>query len=246
MSFPHTNSQSFQTTRWTWVVQLRDGAEEAERERILAELCGAYWSPLYGFARRSGKSPHDAEDATQGFLHHVLRANLFAKAQQARGRLRTFLLTSFKHYLASQHQRETAAKRGGREPPLSLDMPHAEIRYQSEPLDLATPEDLYNRRWARDFFVSVKERLKSEYEASGKAKIFESLQPWLFVEAKAEAFMSQAQSLNVSEGNFRIMLVRFRKRYRELFREAVADTLNSPTQEEIELEIRELIRLGAG
>jgi DNA-directed RNA polymerase specialized sigma24 family protein len=246
MSLPTNQSLSFQTTRWTWVVQLRDGADEAERARILAELCGAYWTPLYVFARRSGKSPHDAEDMTQGFLQHVLKANVFAKAHKARGKLRTFLLTSFRHYLTSQHLRDTAAKRGGHEALLSIDLSQAEARYLNEPQDLATPEELYNRRWARDFFVAVKSRLQEEYAACGKARIFVALEPWLFEEAKAEDFASQAADLKVSAGNFRIMLLRYRKRYRELFREAVADTLDFPTQEEIDQEIRELIRLGIG
>jgi hypothetical protein len=121
----------------------------------------------------------------------------------------------------------------------------AEERYCHEPQDLATPEDLYNRRWARDFFIAVKARLRVEFESEDQGKIFAALQPWLFVEAKSEDTAPLAESLGVTEGNFRVMLTRFRKRYRDLFHEAVADTLDSPTPEQIEQEIRELIRLGA-
>ena len=246
MPEPHASAYAFQTTRWTHVLKLQAGAsDEKERDRILSHLCRSYWFPLYGYARRAGQSPHDAEDATQGFFHHVLGSDLFAKARQERGRMRTFLLTSFRHWLNNRHLRETAVKRGGKQATLSFDAMEAEERYRHEPTDIATPEDLYNRRWARDFFISVQAQLRVEMEQEGKARIFEVLQPWLFVEAKASETDPLAEALGVSEGNFRVMLNRFRKRYRNLFRDAVADTLDSPTPEEIEQEIRELIRLGA-
>lgn len=245
MPAPLASAYAFQTTRWTHVVRLQAGADETERDQILAQLCRAYWFPLYSYARRAGQSPQDAEDATQGFFQHALGSDLFAKARQDRGRLRTFLLTSFQHWLNNRHLRETAAKRGGKQSALSFDAMEAEERYRHEPQDLATPEDLYNRRWARDFFIAVKDRLRGEFESEGKAMIFAALQPWLFVEAKAAETTPLAASLGVTEGNFRVMLTRFRKRYRDLFHAAVADTLDSPTPEQIEQEIRELIRLGA-
>jgi DNA-directed RNA polymerase specialized sigma24 family protein len=236
---------SFQTTRWTHVVRLQAGADDTERDRILTQLCRAYWFPLYSYARRSGRSPHDAEDLTQGFFQHALGSDLFAKARQDRGRMRTFLLTAFQHWLHNQHLRETAAKRGGKQPALSFDAMEAEERYRLEPQDLATPEDLYNRRWARDFFIAVKDRLRMEMEAEGKTRIFATLQPFIFVDGREADQGALAESLCVTSGNLRVMLTRFRMRYRDLFREAVADTLDSPTPEQIEQEIRELIRLGA-
>lgn len=245
MPAPPASAYAFQTTRWTRVVQLQEGTDEAERDRILAQLCRAYWFPLYSYARRAGQSPHDAEDVTQGFFQHALGSDLFAKAQQDRGRMRTFLLTSFQHWLNNRHLREMAAKRGGRQPSLSFDAMEAEERYRHEPQDMATPEDLYNRRWARDFFIAVKERLRVEFEHEKKAAAFDALQPWLFVEGNAGVYGPKAGEIGVTEGNFRVMLLRFRKRYRDLFRDAVADTLDSPTPEQIDQEIRELIQLGA-
>lgn len=240
----HAASYSFQTTRWTHVAQLREGTDETERDRILAELCRAYWFPLYGYARRAGRSPQDSEDLTQGFFAHALRSDLFAKAQQARGKMRNFLLTSFQHHVTNVHSRDAAARRGGSAPRLSLDALQAEDRYRDEPADLATPEALFNRRWARDFFVSVGGQLRLEMEAAGKSAACAVLQPWLFVEGYAEAYAEAARTLGVTEGNFRVMVSRYRKRYRELFREAVADTLDSPTEAEIDAETRELIQLG--
>ncbi|MEZ5384987.1 MAG: hypothetical protein R3F13_05680 [Prosthecobacter sp.] len=245
MSSPHASVYAFQTTRWTHVVRLQEGANDTEKDRILAQLCRAYWFPLYSYARRAGQPPHDAEDATQGFFQHALGSDLFAKVRQDRGRMRTFLLSSFQHWLNNRYLRETAAKRGGRQPALSFDAMEAEERYRHEPQDIATPEDLYNRRWARDFFIAVKERLRVEFDEEEKAAAFDALQPWLFVEGNAEVYGPKAAEIGVTEGNFRVMLSRFRKRYRDLFREAVADTLDSPTPEEIDHEIRELIRLGA-
>jgi RNA polymerase sigma-70 factor (ECF subfamily) len=236
---------AFNTTRWTLVVRLSEGVDEPERDGILAQLCQAYWFSLYGYTRRSGRSPHDAEDLTQGFFQHALGSDLFAKARPDRGRMRTFLLTAFQHWLHNQHLRDTAAKRGGKQPALSFDAMEAEERYRLEPQDIATPEDLYNRRWARDFFIAVKDRLRGEFEREGKAMIFAALQPFIFVDGKEADQGTLAESLGVTPGNLRVMLSRFRKRYRDLFREAVADTLDSPTPEQIEQEIRELIRLGA-
>lgn len=240
-----TPNSTFQTTRWTLVVKLCEEGAADERERILAQLCHAYWFPLYGYARRSGKSPHDAEDLTQGFFQHALGSDLFARARQDRGRLRTFLLTSFRHWMNHQHAREHAAKRGGGASILSFDVMQAEGRYGLEPQDIATPEDLYNRRWARDFFIAVKDRLKAEMETEGKVQVFAALHPFVFVDGGAPDQKTAAESLGVTTANFRVMLTRFRKRYRDLFREAVADTLDSPTPEQIEQEVRELIRLGA-
>ncbi|TDU66202.1 hypothetical protein EI77_03941 [Prosthecobacter fusiformis] len=245
MSVPPAHGPSFQTTRWTQVIRLREGAGEAERDSILQQLCQAYWLPLYEYARRSGKSPHDAEDMTQGFFQHALGQDLFAKARQDSGKMRSFLLTAFQNYISNQYQRDTAAKRGGKTPALSLDVMQAEARYQSEPRHTATPEELYNRRWARDFFIAVQESLRTEYRSKGKEPFFHALQPWLFVEAKAADILLQAEALGVTEGNLRIMLLRFRKRYRELFHQGVADTLDSASKEEIDQEVRELIRLAA-
>lgn len=246
MSTPTAHIPSFQTTRWTQVVRLRAETSEIEREGILNELCRSYWFPLYGYARRTGKAPSDAEDLTQGFFQQALSRDLFAKARQDSGRMRSFLLASFQNYILTQHQRETAAKRGGKQPRLSLDAMQAEARYQNEPQDTATPEDLYNRRWARDFFISVKEMLRAEYAKKGKELVFNALQSWLFLEARSEDIAPSARTLGVTEGNLRIMLSRLRRRYRDLFHQAVADTLDSPTLEEIEQEVSELIRLGAG
>lgn len=242
----HTSaSPAFQTTRWTLVVRLHEGDDPQERDRILAQLCHSYWFPLYGYARRSGRTPHDAEDLTQGFFQHALGSDLFAKARQDRGRMRTYLLTSFHHWLNNQHIRDTAAKRGGKEPALSFDAMQAEERYRLEPQDIATPEDLYNRRWAREFFIAVKDRLRTEMEDEGKAPLFAALSPFIFIDGREGDQAALAESLEVTPGNLRVMLSRFRKRYRDLFHEAVADTLDSPTDEQIEQEIRELIRLGA-
>ena len=241
ISAPH----SFQTTRWTNLLRLREGVDVQERDLILSQLCRAYWFPLYGYARRTGRSPQDAEDLTQGFFERALANDLFAKANRDSGKMRTFLLTAFQRFMRDEHEKAAAGKRGGGLRALSFDAMEAEERYQCEPQNLATPEDLYNRRWARDFFATITERLRLEYSTEGKGKAFEAVRPWLLQEGSAAEYGPAAASLGVTEGNFRVMIVRYRKRYRELFREAVADTLDSPSAEEIEQEIRELIRLGS-
>lgn len=237
-------SYSFQTTRWTHVARLREGADETERDRILAEFCHIYWFPLYGYARRSGKNREEAEDLTQSFFEKALRHDLFAKAQQARGKMRNFLLTSFQHHIQNQYLHQRTGKRGGGMPVLSLDAQDSEERYLHEPEDIATPEDLFNRRWARDFFIHVRDQLRAEMNAAAKNAACAAMEPWLFIEGDAESYAPHARELGVTDGNFRVMLSRYRKRYRALFREAVAATLDQATDAEVETEIRELIRLG--
>lgn len=238
-------SPRFLTTRWSLVSSLRHEPDEARRDAVLAQLCRAYWFPLYGYARRSGQPPHDAEDFTQAFFMRALRNDLFAKANREQGRMRTFLLTAFQRFMRDEFEKNTAAKRGGRERTLSLDAMEAEQRYQCEPHDIATPEDLYNRRWARDFFATVKERLRREFATEGKAAVFAVLGSWLPPGGSEGDHAAAAAELGVTDGNFRVLLQRFRKRYRALFKEAVADTLESPDEEEVNAEIRELIRFGA-
>ncbi len=238
-------SPSFQSTRWTLIEQLRASDCEEERVRILQKLCEACWFPLYSYARRAGHPSEDAEDLTQGFFQHALGNDLFGRASEERGRLRALLLRSFQNHLRNHREREGAAKRGAGTV-VSIDAMGAEARYQSEPPDLASPEALYHRRWARDFFASVHERLREECEGEGKGEVFERLSPWIFTSGGAGEQAAAAEVLGVSLDHLRVMLTRYRKRYRMLFRQAVEETLDAPTEDEIAREIRELIELGAG
>lgn len=233
----------FQTTRWTLISRLKKSADSAEKDRILQDLCQACWLPLYSYARRSGRSPEDAEDLTQSFFQFALASDLFSKANREKGRLRTFLLRAFQNHMSQWRAREGAAKRGA-DVTFSFDSFSAEERYQHEPKDLDNPETLYHRRWAREFFKEVTERLRHEMEQEGKSEAFVWLSPWIFTTGNAGQQTQAAEALGVTLENLRTILGRLRKRYRELFREAVRETLDAPTEDEINEEIRALIEFG--
>jgi DNA-directed RNA polymerase specialized sigma24 family protein len=123
-------------------------AGHADFDEALAELCGIYWYPLYAYARRLGYSPDDAYDRTQGYFAKLLEKRYLQDADQERGRFRSFLLASFRHYLSNERAHGRAAKRGGGAPLLPIDMETAEGRYALEPREDLTPERLFERRWA--------------------------------------------------------------------------------------------------
>lgn len=233
----------FQTTRWTLISRLKKSSDSAEKDRILQDLCQACWLPLYSYARRSGRSPEDAEDLTQSFFQFALASDLFSKANREKGRLRTFLLRAFQNHMNQWRAREGAAKRGA-DVTFSFDAFSAEERYRHEPVNMENPETLYHRRWAREFFKEVTERLRHEMEKEGRSEIFVWLSPWIFTTGNVEQQTQAAQALGVTLENLRTILSRLRKRYRELFREAVSETLDAPTEDAINEEIRALIEFG--
>ena len=135
-------ASGFATTHWS--VGLAAGSGKAGEATVaLQTLCRAYWYPLYSFARRLGYGPHDAEDVTQGFFVYLLKENLAAKAHPQKGKFRSFLLATFKHFLAGEWDRAQAHKRGGGVSFVSWENERAEARYGLEPVDLNDPEKLY-------------------------------------------------------------------------------------------------------
>src|SRR4051812_46002391 len=137
----------FATTHWSLVAAAKDPDTPAARQ-ALADLCRAYWFPVYAYVRRRGHDRHAAEDLTQAFFARLLEKNDLAAADRTRGRFRTFLLTACQHFLANQHDRATAKKRGGGKTPFSLDFADAEGRFAHEPAAADTPERVFERRWA--------------------------------------------------------------------------------------------------
>src|SRR5947209_5642443 len=110
----------FATTRWSMVAAAKDPAAPDARE-ALAELCRLYWFPVYAYVRRRGHDRHAAQDLTQGFFARLLEKNDLAAADRTRGRFRSFLLTACRHFLANQHDHDTARKRGGGRAHVPLD-----------------------------------------------------------------------------------------------------------------------------
>jgi DNA-directed RNA polymerase specialized sigma24 family protein len=163
------NSGLFATTHWS--VVLAAGRENTiASAEALERLCRTYWYPLYAFLRLKGRSPEDAQDLTQDFFAHLLTKGFPSGATPDRGRFRSFLLVSLKHFIIDQHRRAAAAKHGGGQSAVSLDVSGAEERFSGELQHSATPEKLYERAWANTLLDGARARLRAEYAAAGQGR----------------------------------------------------------------------------
>jgi RNA polymerase sigma-70 factor (ECF subfamily) len=203
-------------------------------------LCEIYWYPLYAFLRRQGHSAEDAQDLTQGFFARVLEKDALSHVDPARGRFRSFMLASLKHFVANERVRASALKRGGPLPPLSFEFETAEGQYRLEPRDEVTPESLFDRRWALTLLARVLGRIRSEFEKAGKAALFDALKGYLTAEETELSYREAAASLGLSEGAVKVAVHRLRRRFRLLLREEIAQTVATP--EDVEDEIDYLFR----
>jgi len=227
----------FATTRWSLVLAAgeRNSPQSAD---ALAALCEAYWYPLYAFVRRRGHDADGARDLTQAFFTRLLEKNDLAAAQPERGKFRSYLLTSLKHFLANEWDRERAQKRGGGRSGLSIDFGTAEERYSREPSHDLTAEKIFERRWALVLLEKVLARLNGESAKAGKQGSFDRLKVFLTGEKSPVTYDQLASEMGMSEGALKVAVHRLRRRYRELLREEIGQTLAGP--EEIDQEIRDL------
>jgi RNA polymerase sigma-70 factor (ECF subfamily) len=227
----------FATTRWSLIVAARDRHTPAA-ETALAELCTAYWYPIYAFIRRSGRDATAAEDLTQEFFARLLEKSWLGQADRARGRFRSFLVTACRHFLANEYDREIALKRGGGRLPLSFDFHDADNRYAREPADNLTPERLFERRYALTLLDQVMTTLRAEYTESGKEPLFDALKGTLEGTMDGPFYADVAGQLGMTGGAVKVAAHRLRQRYRERLRAAIAETLDDPAG--IDDEIRHL------
>jgi RNA polymerase sigma factor (sigma-70 family) len=222
----------FPTTRWTLVVAAGDPGRKEARS-ALASLCENYWYPLYAYLRRRGYSSDEAQDLTQEFFVRVLEGRYLDRAQPEKGRFRAFILTSLKFFVADEEDRGRAHKRGGGMV-VPLEFSSGEERYQREPTHDETPERIFERRWALSVLDRVIEKLRSEFVKHGSPVHFDRLKIFLLGQSDAP-YAALAQELNTSEGALKVAIHRLRKRYRELFRKEIADTVSDPADVESEL-----------
>lgn len=201
-------------------------AEDNERDAALETLCRNYWYPLYAYVRRRGRRVDDAQELTQEFFAQLLDRQWLQAADQERGRFRAFLLTAFKRFLAKEHDRANAQKRGGHLRILSLDLESAERQYQSEPADLRTPESLYERRWALTLLDRVLRALESEYTERGKGELFTLCRTFLAGSSPVTRYADVGKALGMTESAVKVAVHRLRKRYRELLQTEVAQTID--------------------
>jgi RNA polymerase sigma-70 factor (ECF subfamily) len=237
----HQRNESFATTQWS--VVLAAGRQlHGDGPRIaLAALCQTYWLPVYEFIRRRSPSADDARDLTQDFFCQLLERDALAVATPERGRFRAFLQTSVKNFLSNERERGRAQKRGGGRPALSLDWAAAESRMHWEPAVTITPERQFERAWATTLLERVVEQLRDEMAAAGNGRQFDVLKPALLGPKEQVSYQEPAVSLGCSPETARQKAHRMRKRYRELLREEVAQTVADPL--EIDDEIRYLFEV---
>lgn len=235
-------SARFATTRWSLVLQAKDKPSPDARE-ALADLCRAYWYPIYALIRRHSCNGHEAQDLTQEFFSTLLEKDFLCDVDPARGRFRAFLLAAVKHFQANVWDKDRAAKRGGGRQILSLnghsfDWSSGESRFMTEPWHELTPERLFERQWALALLDRVLGRLRDEYVDTQKLKQFDILQPFLSLDRDNANYADAARQLDSTESAVRVAAHRLRKRYRALLRDEIANTVTTP--EEVEDELRYL------
>jgi RNA polymerase sigma-70 factor (ECF subfamily) len=222
----------FPATRWTLVVAAGD-PQRKEARSALVFLCENYWYPLYAYLRRRGYPADQAQDLTQEFFIRLLEGRYLDRADPEKGRFRSFLLTSLKFFVADEEDRHRARKRGGGMV-VPLEFSSGEERYQREPAHGETPERIFERRWALSMLDRVVERLRNEFVHHGRAEHFERLKMFLLGQSDAP-YAELAREMNTSEGALKVAIHRLRKRYRDLFRQEIADTVADPAEVESEL-----------
>lgn len=230
----HTLSgpSQFPTTRWSLVVAAGD-PQRQEARSALVSLCENYWYPLYAYLRRRGYSADQAQDLTQDFFVRVVEGRYLDRADPEKGRFRSFLLTSLKFFVADQEDRQRAHKRGGGVL-VSPEFSSGEERYQREPAHDETPERIFERRWALSVLDRVVEKLRNEFVQHGRPEDFERLKSSLLGRSDTPN-TALAREMNTSEGALKVAIHRLRKRYRDLFRQEIADTVADPAEVESEL-----------
>jgi DNA-directed RNA polymerase specialized sigma24 family protein len=228
---------AFTTTHWSVLLEAQ-GQSPAARE-ALEKLCRTYWRPVYSFIRRQGIRTHEAEDLTQGFFTLLLERRDFDAVRKEKGRLRSYLLTSLKHFLASEQRRAMTVKRGKGQPLIPLEELRANGRVEMEPADPLSADRLYERRWALTLMDQVLRRLKDEYCTTGNAALFDSLKQLLPDEPGSQSRADIATQLGMTDNALRQAYHRFRYRYQLLLREEISHTV--AVASDIEDELRHLI-----
>ena len=243
MTFQSSGKMRFETTNWSVVLAAGCGSTQEAKE-ALETLCESYWFPLYAFVRKRGHSQSDARDTVQSFILSLLNRNDFATADPERGKFRTFLLSALTHFLANEHDRMNAKKRGGDRMIQSIDWGNAEARYVTEPSSEETPEKIFHRQWGMSVLQNALQQLRSQYEHDEKLEWYEALSRFLIGNHPKVSHESLAQNLDTTVSAIKSAIHRMRTRFRQVIRNQIAATVSS--EEQIEEEIRDLFKALGG
>jgi DNA-directed RNA polymerase specialized sigma24 family protein len=226
------SSPRFVTTRWT---VMGGAGETSRRDAAWGHFCGAYWYPVYSFIRRRGESPEDACDLTQAFFAKLIEQEWLAKVERRDTRFSTLLITVLKNFLIKRHHHDAALKRGGGEIPVPLDLARAERWFGAEPVTQENPESLFEKRWAHAVIEAALVRLREECEATGKARWFEVLGPFLSREAGPGDYEAAGGELGIVTRSVAVSVYRLRADYREMVRQEVAAGLRDEARVDEEM-----------
>ena len=229
---------AFPTTQWSVVLAAR-ASTSTEARAALESLCAAYWYPLYAYVRGRERDAEAARDLTQAFFADLLGRDFLRSVDRSKGRFRSFLLASLKNFLSHERESARALKRGGGMVPLSLDAEDAEGRFEREPVDSLTPEQIFERRWGLTLMERTMERLAEASQGGAQPAQFERLQPYLTGAEPSIPYRQVAADLGVSEGAIKTAVYRLRREYGRLLRQEIAATIADP--DEIDDELRHLL-----
>jgi RNA polymerase sigma factor (sigma-70 family) len=235
----HSDRRDFCTTRWSVVLRAGNSTEEART--ALERLCSAYWYPLYVFVRRRGHDADTAQDLTQGFFLRLIADESLRGVNPEKGRFRAFLLASMKNFIANDWRHSHRLKRGGGVEIVAWNAMDAEERFQLEPRDARDPECEFDRRWAQALVSTSLTRLGEEMARDGEGARFEALKGFLQGTGAGSSYAEAGQELGMTEAGAKTAVFRMRRRYSEIIREEIAETVSDPAQ--VEDEIRHLIAI---
>lgn len=228
---PNNSRQSpngrFATTHWSVVLDASRPAGSQYAD-AMSNLCRTYWYPLYAYLRRQGCDRYEAEEYTQAFFTRLLEKSDLKLADPDRGRFRSFLLASLKHFVANERKREKTLKRGGDRKIFTLDFSDADRRYSLAPIEKMSPEKLFERSWALTVLRNATDKLEAESAAADKGRIFDSLKVYLTAEKDAIPYREAAEELQMTEGAVKVAVHRLRRKYRELLQDEIAQTVEKP------------------
>jgi RNA polymerase sigma-70 factor (ECF subfamily) len=233
-------SKRFETTRWSVVLKAQQGSTRGVRQ-ALSTLLEAYWEPIYAYIRRRGYTVEEAEDLTQGYFLLLLEKDYLDGVHPSKGRLRSFLLASAKHFLANEWDKEQALKRGGGIQKIPLDTTGAEGRYREHAVEALSPDKVFERQWALAVLERALEGLRCKAVEAGTDRQFERLRPYLVGGEVKTPYKSAAEDLGMSEGAVKTAVHRLRRRFGRLLRAEIAETVAQP--EDVDAELRHLLEV---
>jgi RNA polymerase sigma-70 factor (ECF subfamily) len=217
-------------------------ADEGASRRALEDLCRLYWDPLYAFVRRSGFGREDAEDLVQEFLARVLERRLLDHISAEKGKLRSWLLALLKPFLNDRRKHDRRLKRGGAAQVVSIDAAEAERRYNEQPVQTMRPDALFERRWGISVLAHALSTLGEEYAQLGRGELFAEIRVHLQWQGDGDrSYAKSAVCLGMRVGAIKVAVHRLRRRYAEVLRREVAETLGP--DEDVDAEIRYLFTL---